>query len=118
MQINQKYRCMATSTLKGIIILGLAFFVGRMTVGCAGITLADRTKCTVPWGERPSCATDHDCDGDKICAHRGSSIGRCTLIDCCDPWRDNGRHGGGDNWCKEEHPKGDGSYIPIKNPVN
>jgi len=62
--------------------------------GCAGTTfrLPDRNhpNCEITWEERPVCIQDSDCAEAFLCAKRGTSVGRCTYIDCCEPWRNRG----------------------------
>ena len=75
-----------------------------MLTGCGlKYRLPDRNhpSCQVPYSQRPTCLEDSDCAQNFLCAYRGgfSSIeGRCTYIDCCDPWR-NRRLEGGRSFC-------------------
>ena len=86
------------------VIVGLLFLVAAaMISGCSHMRLPDRSKCVIPWDERKTCVADSDCAPDQLCAFRGRTVGKCTLVDCCDPWR-NRRLESGKNWCshKEE----------------
>lgn len=68
----------------------LAFFliiILSMITHCGHWRLPDRSRCTIPWEQRPTCLSDNDCGREQLCAFRGNVIGRCTLVDCCDPWR-------------------------------
>jgi len=85
----------------------MLFFIGisiAMLTGCGlKYRLPDRShpSCQVPYSQRPTCLEDSDCAQNFLCAYRGgfSSIeGRCTYIDCCDPWR-NRRLEGGRSFC-------------------
>ena len=105
--ISEKNKGMLLKGLHGLLILGIVFLVGRMAVGCSSLNfnLPDRSVCTTPWEKRATCHADHECEGDQLCARRGTIEGRCTSIDCCDPWRNNGNHAMGNDWCKKDEPK-------------
>lgn len=85
-----------------IAIVAILFLGAIMMLsGCGHIGLPDRSKCVVPWEERKTCVADADCAPDQVCAFRGRTVGKCTLVDCCDPWR-NKRMESGKNWCSQE----------------
>ena len=85
----------------GIVLIALVLMPTIILPGCGHVRLPDRSKCVVPWEQRKDCLTDHDCDfQDEVCAHRGRAIGKCTLIDCCYPWRNGPRLISGDDWCR------------------
>ena len=102
-----KNKSTLTKWLRILLILVIAFLIGRMTVGCSGLNfnLPDRSMCTTPWEKRVTCRSDHECEGDQLCARRGTVEGRCTPIDCCDPWRNNGNHAMSNDWCKKDKSK-------------
>ncbi len=106
---------MLKTALKVSVLLVLAFFIGQTATGCAGIRLPDRSKCTVPYGERKECLADVDCDREELCAFRGNPVGRCTLEDCCEPWRNRRMETGGD-WCEKIKPNEGKDYSPVKDP--
>ena len=68
---------------------------------CGHIRLPDRTKCVTPWEERKDCISDRQCSYDQLCAKRGRVIGKCTLIDCCDPWCGQPGIKSGYDWCTQ-----------------
>ena len=98
-----------------LLVLAIAFVLGMMTIRCAGteFRLPDRSKCTVSWEDRKTCISDKECTRDEVCAHRGAAVGRCTLLDCCDPWRGRGQHVGGDDWCKRKSTEKDAEFKPV-----
>jgi hypothetical protein len=59
----------------------------------------------MPWDMKASCIDDTQCQTGYICTFRNSSVGRCKHIDCCDPWRNNGKHVFGTDWCKNKLDK-------------
>ena len=70
---------------------------------CANIRpVESHPSCSMPWDMRTSCVDDTQCHTDYICTFRNSSVGRCKHIDCCDPWRNNGSHVFGDDWCENK----------------
>ena len=77
----------------------LATFISAMC--CAHWRLPDRTKCVTPWEERKDCISNKECGYDQLCAKRGFAIGKCTLIDCCDPWRGQPGIKSGYDWCTQ-----------------
>jgi hypothetical protein len=81
----------------GIVLLLLL----SQIVGCGHVRLPNRDhpNCNIPHTQRPVCISNADCAQDFLCAKRGSEIGRCTYIDCCDPWR-NRRLEKGDSFCE------------------
>ena len=92
----------ATAAIYAII----AFFVMiavTLISSCGHIRLPDRDhpNCSIPWNQRPTCTSPADCDLDYECARRGSVIGRCTYIDCCNPWRHGPKLLDGSSWCKD-----------------
>ena len=84
------------------IIMFFIFIAIAMISGCAGINIRlpdrDHPSCKIPWEQRPTCIDGVGCAEGFLCAKRGSSIGRCTYLDCCEPWR-NGRLNSGDDFC-------------------
>ncbi len=84
------------------IMMFFIFIAIAMISGCAGINIRlpdrDHPNCKIPWEQRRVCISGADCVEGFECAKRGSSIGRCTYLDCCDPWR-NGRLNMGDDFC-------------------
>ena len=113
--ISEKNKGMLLKGLHGLLILGIVFLVGRMAVGCSSLNfnLPDRSVCTTPWEKRATCHADHECEGDQMCARRGTIEGRCTLIDCCDPWRNNGKHATGNDWCKTKPAEKGAEFKPV-----
>ena len=94
---------MITVTLS--VIVAALFFVVVATImvsGCAHMSIPDRSQCVIPWEQRKPCISDKECSPDQTCAFRGLSVGKCTLLECCDPWRDRGKHATGKNWCTQE----------------
>ncbi len=83
------------------IALFFVIIAAMMIVSCAGIKLPDRDHplCKVPWENRLDCISNNECPDGHECAYRGSTIGKCTYIDCCDPWRGRGNHAMGRSWC-------------------
>ena len=73
-----------------------------MVTSCGHIRLPDRSKCTIPWEQRKDCINETQCGPEEVCAHRGRTIGKCTLIDCCNPWRNGPRLMHGADWCTHE----------------
>ena len=71
----------------------LMMFIATCT-GCSGMTFRlpdrDHPNCAIGWEQRPVCIDSSDCAESFLCAKRGTSVGRCTYIDCCDPWRNRG----------------------------
>ena len=59
--------------------------------------------CKVPWQQRDRCLSDVDCKTGYLCAKRGQMIGRCTYLDCCDPWRQGPRLMQGEDWCTHRY---------------
>tara|TARA_R100000008_G_scaffold40584_1_gene23284 strand:- start:862 stop:1197 length:336 start_codon:yes stop_codon:yes gene_type:complete len=96
----------AVSLIAVAILLFLA--AALMISGCAHIGLPDRSKCVIPWEERKTCVADSDCAPDQVCAFRGRAMGKCTLLDCCDPWRNRNLETG-KNWCSHEEEITSGS---------
>lgn len=88
---------LAMWAILGFIIM---MFVTSM-FGCATWRLPDRTKCVTPWEERKDCISNKECGYDQLCAKRGFAIGKCTLIDCCDPWRGQPGIKSGYDWCTQ-----------------
>lgn len=85
-----------------LAVVALLFLVAAtMISGCATWSLPDRSQCVIPWEQRKTCVQDSDCAPDQLCALRGRAVGKCTLLDCCDPWR-NKRMESGKNWCSQE----------------
>ena len=86
--------------MKYFILLTIA------ATACAHFSLPNRNHqlCNIPWDKRDPCLTDSDCDGlpMHICAHRGQVIGKCTYIECCDPWRNGPRLMNGADWCSHK----------------
>jgi len=75
-------------------------------VYCANIRPVERhPSCGMPWDMRTSCIDDTQCRTDYICTFRNSSVGKCKHIDCCDPWRNNGKHVFGTDWCEKKLDK-------------
>ena len=97
---------MLIATLSMLAIM--AFFVMIAIVmmsGCSHINfrLPDRNhpNCSIPWDQRPTCISSADCGLDYECAKRGSVIGKCTYIDCCEPWRHGPKLLNGASWCAD-----------------
>ena len=83
------------------------FLIGSIVLaGCASWRLPNRAhpNCKIPWENRKTCISDRNCGPDEICAHRGQAIGKCTYIDCCDPWRSGPKLRGGADWCTHREP--------------
>jgi len=82
------------------IMMFFIFIAIAMISGCAGINIRlpdrDHPNCKIPWEQRPTCISGADCVDGFECAKRGTSIGRCTYLDCCDPWRNRRLNMGGD----------------------
>jgi hypothetical protein len=75
-------------------------------VYCANIRPVERhPSCGMPRDMRTSCIDGSQCPTDYICTFRNSSVGKCKHIDCCDPWRDGGKHAFGDDWCRKKLDK-------------
>ncbi len=113
--------------LVGPVTLAITFLVFLMIAilamsGCAGINirLPDRSHpaCQVPYSQRPGCISDSDCAQNYLCAFRSgfnSVEGRCTYIDCCDPWR-NRRLEGGRSFCDIDiNPNVPAGRKPVRN---
>ena len=105
MKDDRRYKEMLIGTI-AMYAIGL-FFVMIMIVmisSCSHVRfrLPDRSKCAIPWAERKDCIDERQCRPDEICAHRGRTIGKCTLIDCCEPWRSGPKLMGGYDWCTHE----------------
>jgi hypothetical protein len=95
-----------------LICLGLALILlMSQLVACGHVKLPDRNhpSCNIPHTQRPICISDSDCASNFLCAKRGSAIGRCTYIECCEPWR-NRRLEGGESFCE-----GDNMHKPVLN---
>ena len=89
------------ANLFGFAILG--FIIGVIFTSmsnCASWRLPDRSHphCSVPWESRIVCLDNSVCTTDHVCARSGQAVGRCTYIDCCDPWRSGPKLLGTD-WC-------------------
>jgi len=88
------------------VALLFVFVAVMMITSCAGIRLPDRDHplCDIPWDNRLDCISNNECPDNHECAYRGQTVGKCTYIDCCDPWRGRGHHAMGRSWCthKEE----------------
>jgi len=70
---------------------------------CASIRPVERhPSCGMPEDMRTTCIDDTQCPTDYVCTFRNSSVGRCKHLDCCDPWRNNGKHAFGADWCKKK----------------
>lgn len=82
------------------LILGFFIMIAASQCNCGHIRLPDRSRCVTPWEQRVDCIDDTQCGAEEICAKRGRTIGKCTLIDCCNPWRNGPRLMSGDDWCK------------------
>ena len=83
-----------------IAIMGFfAFMIMAMMTSCGHIRLPDRSKCVIPWEQRKDCINERQCGPEEVCARRGRTIGKCTLIDCCNPWRNGPRLMHGADWC-------------------
>jgi len=75
-------------------------FSAIFMIGCAGVKLGDRSNCTTKWEERKPCISEGDCSPDQVCMFRnGISVGKCSDVDCCDPWRHRDLKTGA-NWCE------------------
>ena len=86
-----------------IAIMGFfAFMIMAMMTSCGHIRLPDRSKCVIPWEQRKDCINERQCGPEEVCARRGRTIGKCTLIDCCNPWRNGPRLMHGADWCTHE----------------
>ena len=87
-----------------IMAIGAFFLmiIITMVTSCGHIRLPDRSKCTIPWEQRKDCINETQCGPEEVCAHRGRTIGKCTLIDCCNPWRNGPRLMHGADWCTHE----------------
>ena len=82
----------------------LGFFMAvliTINCNCATWRLPDRdhSHCKIPWENRITCVIDAGCPADHVCARRRAGLGKCTYIDCCDPWRHGPRLLGAD-WCE------------------
>jgi len=113
--------------LVGPVTLIVTFFIFLMIAilsmtGCATLSfrLPDRNHpaCQVPYSQRPTCISDSDCAQSYLCAFRSgftSVEGRCTYIDCCDPWR-NRRLEGGRSFCDIDiNPNVPAGRKPVRN---
>ena len=113
--------------LVGPVTLAITIFVfiliAILTItGCASIKFSlpdrDHPACQVPYSQRPTCLSDTDCAQNYLCAFRGgftSVEGRCTYIDCCDPWR-NRRLEGGRTFCDIDiNPSVPAGRKPVRN---
>jgi len=70
---------------------------------CSHIRLADPSNCSVDWEERKPCITENECAPTQVCTFRyGLSVGKCSDLDCCDPWRDRNLKTGA-NWCEDNN---------------
>ena len=98
--INRELLFANVVTMFAIYVL-LFLVAATMISGCSHIRLPDRSRCVIPWDERKTCVADSDCAPDQLCAFRGHAVGKCTLLDCCDPWR-NRRLESEKNWCTLE----------------
>ena len=81
--------------IRATIILATLIFLGVYIAsleGCAGMSLPNRDhpNCKIKWSDRPVCIDASDCSDEFRCAFRGNNIGRCTYVDCCNPWRNRG----------------------------
>ena len=87
-----------------LIVLFFVFIIAMMITSCAGIRLPDRNHplCSVPWENRVDCISNKDCPDNHECAYRGQPVGKCTYLDCCDPWRGRGNHAMGRDWCTHQ----------------
>ena len=81
------------------IFLFFIMIAAALVASCGHIRLPDRSRCTVPWSKRVDCFTERDCGIEEVCAFRGRVVGKCTLIDCCEPWRHGPRFLGERDWC-------------------
>ena len=95
--INKELLFANVITLFAVIVL-LFLVAATMISGCGHISLPDRSKCVIPWEQRKPCISDSECAPDQLCAFRGQAVGKCTLLDCCDPWRNRSLESG-KNWC-------------------
>jgi hypothetical protein len=106
------------------LIVTLAMFLLIAILVMSGCTLSFRfpdknhPACQVPYAKRPACYSHSDCAQDYLCAFRGdfySIEGRCTYIDCCDPWR-NRRLEGGRSFCDTDiNPDIPNRRKPVRN---
>lgn len=99
---NNKGLFFTNNILVWLVMAGfILVLAAAMISSCGHIRLPDRSKCVIPWDERKTCVSDSDCAPDQLCAFRGRPMGKCTLVDCCDPWR-NRRLERGKSWCTNE----------------
>ena len=96
--LEARLGALAMWAILGFIVM---MFITSM-FGCATWRLPDRTKCVTPWEERKDCISNAECGWDEECAKRGFAIGKCTLLDCCDPWRGQPGIRSGYDWCTYE----------------
>jgi hypothetical protein len=95
---------MLIATLSMYAIIGFFIMIAIfLMTGCAHIGLPDRDhpNCSIPWEQRTTCLSGADCGEEYRCAKRGNPVGRCTYIDCCDPWRNGPRLMSGHDWCRD-----------------
>ncbi len=85
------------------IIMFFLMIAMALVFSCGHIRLPNRNhpNCSIPWNERPNCLTSRDCALDFECAHRGGAVGKCTYIDCCQPWRHGPRILNEADWCTD-----------------
>ena len=85
------------------IALFFCMIIIAMISSCSNIRFRlpdrDHPLCKVPWNSRIDCLDDSDCPQNHVCAHRGRAIGKCTYIDCCEPWRHGPRFLSTADWC-------------------
>ena len=107
--MNKKHRIEMIIANIGVlaIVLFFVFIAAMMVTSCAGIRLPDRDHplCSIPWENRLDCISNNECPENHECAYRGQTIGKCTYIDCCDPWRGRGNHAMGRSWCTHSEEK-------------
>jgi len=102
MKDNRRFKEMLIGTIAMYaIVLFFIMIAIAMVTSCSHIRfrLPDRSKCVIPWEQRKDCINDRQCGPEEVCAHRGRAIGKCTLIDCCEPWRNGPRIMPDADWC-------------------
>jgi len=83
-------------------------FTFILIASCAHWSLPNRALCVTPWEQRKDCISNANCTPEERCAKRGSAIGKCTLVDCCEPWRGRPSIKSGYDWCDHKEYKKNG----------
>ena len=101
MKDNRRFKEMLIGTIAMYAIVLFFIMIAIAMITSCGIRfrLPDRSKCVIPWSERKDCIDDTQCEFDEVCAHRGRAVGKCTLLDCCYPWRNGPVFLNEADWC-------------------